>query len=183
MKNQMIGQSRFNMFAFTDALLVGTAVGFLSLIAATVTAYFALKGKKVEAGEWITDELRTDAQSARERAIRAEKSFQEYKIDADKKFEAYKQVTQNEISQLKDGINDLRSKETELISYIRILQNEMHTFRELYLAAVGSTPNINFYQVDPNKLSNDSNRLSEDIDQIEQDLMGFDKNGNEILDD
>lgn len=130
------------LLAISETAWIGICVAILSLTAATVTAMFTLKGKKVDAGEWIVDELRTDAEVSRQKIEKTQEEFDKFRNSAEL-----------EMKLLRKAVVDLRDKERELISYINILQNEMETFRELYFSAVGSTPDINFYQIDPNSLS------------------------------
>lgn len=137
------------LLAITEGTYIIIISSIATLILGFVGAFFTLKGKKLDAGQWITDELREDAELKRTQLFETEKEFLEYK-----------EITQTEIIMLKHAVAELKLRERELIGYIKLIQNELGTLKDLYMVQLGSTPNVRFDQINQEILDR------EDYDEI-----------------
>ncbi len=89
----------------------GVIIAIISGAVAFLTAYLSLRGKKVDAVEWLTERLREDAEEARARV----------KEEAD----SYR----SKIELLEQAVGKLQQTETDLMAYISMLEDEIKALR------------------------------------------------------
>lgn len=122
----MISQTDFTDFIGPGSLIVAVFV-------ATISGFFALKGKRLDAGQWITNTLQNDAEVNR-------LEVKEMKAE----IEQLKKSSGKQITLLQEAVASLLVKEKELVAYINLLEREVNVLKELLILQGAATPNISF---------------------------------------
>jgi hypothetical protein len=119
---------------YQELLPYGTLI--IAVVVAGVTGIFALKGKRVDAGAWITDTLRVDAEAHREELKDILVEFEEFKEKTVKE----REENTKQIELLRIAVASLKIREKELIAYVTLVEKEVQILRELLVMQGAATP-------------------------------------------
>ena len=116
----------------------------IGIVSAVATAAFSLRGKKVDAGEWIMNTLQEDAQSTRGELRELKLEIEEMAEKARMEVESIRKAAETEISILKAAIANLQQREQRAFSYIRLMEMEISLLKDMLIESGQATPDMEF---------------------------------------